>query len=53
MFKDRFLDFWQEEMFFSFFKTTHAGSGTHTVSYSMGTGAPFWGIKRPGPESDH
>jgi hypothetical protein len=19
----------------------------------MGTGAPFWGIKRPGPESDH
>jgi len=27
--------------------------GAHPVSYSMGTGDPFLGLKRPGRETDH
>jgi hypothetical protein len=34
-------------------KNFQIGSGVHPASYSMGTGAVFWGVKRPGREVNH
>jgi hypothetical protein len=38
---------------FSFHRLVQTGSGAHSASYPMGTGAVFLGVKRPGHEADH
>jgi hypothetical protein len=34
-------------------RVVQTGSGVHPTSYTMGTGSPFPGVKRPGREADH
>jgi hypothetical protein len=38
---------------FSLHHCVQNGSGAHPVSYPMGTGGSFLGVKRPGREADH
>jgi hypothetical protein len=35
----------------SLLHNVHTGCGAHPASYTMGTGACFHGVKRPGPEA--
>jgi hypothetical protein len=37
----------------SLLHNVHTGSGVHPVSYPMGTGASFPGVRRQGREADH
>jgi hypothetical protein len=37
----------------TFLHYVQTGSGSHSASYPMGTGASFPGEKRPGSEADH
>jgi hypothetical protein len=38
---------------FSVLHVVQASSGVHPTSYTMGNGGSFWGVKRPGCETDH
>jgi hypothetical protein len=38
---------------FSLHHRFQTGSGAHSASYPMGTGALSLGVKRPGSEADH
>jgi hypothetical protein len=43
----------QGKEIFSFLKTVQTSSGTHPISYLMGTMASFPELKKPGCEGEH